>query len=267
MAQRILASDLVRRKREDVFIEGYKINAVTDVTGTVAATEDVIQIFGQNEAVSDVTTDNSTLSITIFDKKADNKTLDALTENDPDFDIDKQHNWENVVETSVFINRKDPTDDDKYISSSWYKDWLPVPGPRSGDAGARAMRTFAGNSAVLREFNQPIRQEKLFLTSGASAYTANLAATPRVLPGESVYALRVLLVKDARTNNLITTFEKEDLAITATMVTAARAVTVAWADIETIAAPTHVIVDYLYDNASGTYPTVGQDGKCKLVSS
>ena len=74
----ILSSDLVKRKKEDIYAEGYSINVATEVLGAASATETVTHLFGQDSVLTDIVVDNGTLSLTVFDKKDDNKILDIL---------------------------------------------------------------------------------------------------------------------------------------------------------------------------------------------
>ncbi|KKL61417.1 hypothetical protein LCGC14_2195530, partial [marine sediment metagenome] len=147
-----------------------------------------------------------------------------LQENDPNDNTTKQYNWNNVIDTSVWVNRKN-TANTTYIRAAWYKDWLPIPGMTEGDAGAKGTRTFAGNCAVPREFTDPIIGELLSLSSGAGGYTTNLTYTPLQIPEESVYALRVVAMDLTRSGLRITATAKEDLVVDATMVTAGKVVT------------------------------------------
>ena len=46
-----LASDLQRRKKECVFVEGYEIDCATEVTGTTDATQDVLHVYGDDDPI------------------------------------------------------------------------------------------------------------------------------------------------------------------------------------------------------------------------
>lgn len=260
----LLTSDLVKRKKEQVFVEGYRINCATDITGGVAADETVSHVYGQDDVLTDINVNNGTLSLTIYDKKDNNVLLDALQENDPNDAQAKQYNWNNVVDTCVWINRKN-TANTQYNRSTWYKGWLPVPGMSAGDPGAKGTRTFAGNSAAPREFSQPIIGELLALSSGAGGYTTRLTYSPVQIPEESVYALRVIAMSVTR-NPLthISFISKEDLVVDTTMVLANKNIVIDQADLESVTYPNWVYVNYLYDKASGIHPTIRQHGMYSL---
>ena len=262
----LLTSDLVKRKKEQVFVEGYRINCATDVAGSVTADETTEHVYGQDDVLTDITTNAGTLSLTVYDKKDNNDLLDALQEQDPNYTGNKQYNWNDVVDTSVWVNRKS-ADNTEYIRSAWYKDWLPVPGLSAGDPGAKGTRTFAGNSAIPREFNQPILGELLALNSGASGYTTNLTYTPLQIPDESVYALRVVAMSITRSGLQISSISKEDLVVDSGMVTSGKAVTIDQADLSSVTFPNWVYVNYLYDKDSGIHPTVRQHGMYSIAYS
>ncbi len=255
----ILSSDLVKRKKEDVYAEGYVINVATEVLGATSATETVTHLFGQDSVLTDITVDNGTLSLTVFDKKDDNKILDILNEEDPDLTDSQrvQYNWEDVIETTVWTNRKNKNND-QYMRSAFYKDWLPVPGMDVGGPSERGMRTFTGNCDVPKEFNEPIFGEKLVVTSGASGYTTSglsaLSYTPLEVPTNTgLYALRVVAIEEERdaTTSMITKFNREELDVDAGMVSSVGAVVIAQSDLSVIGGPNRVFVNYLYDKTIG----------------
>lgn len=265
----ILASDLVKRKKEQVFAEGYFINCASDATGAVAATEDVIHIYGQDDPLLDMRVDNGTLSLTVYDKADNNNLLDATTQKDPDFSAteNRRYKWDDVKETTVWINRKNMAND-KYERSTFYKNWIPVPGMPTGAPETRNTRVFAGNCEIPKEYNQPILGEKLALTSGANGYTATLAKeTPLKIPdAANIYALRVVAIYEVRAGNEITTFNKEDLDITTSMVSSAGAISLTQSDLDEVTWPNAVYVNYLYDDDEGVYPTVKPHGFYKKLS-
>lgn len=166
------------------------------------------------------------------------------------------------MQTTVWANRINAANT-QYTRSIIYKNWIPVPAPTSGDTNARGMRSLAGNAEVAKEFTQPIVGQKVRLASGASGYTGTLAYTPVQVPDESVYALRVVAIEEARTGTHISTFNTEELTITASMVTAAKAVVIPQtALVGTLAnkGPQYAYVNYLYDKTLGVYPTLTGSG-------
>lgn len=272
----VLASELVKRKKEHVFAEGYELDVATELTGGVAATEEVIHIYGQDDPISDITVDNATLTITVYDKKDNNKLLEALQRIDPDQSGNWIYDWSNVYETSIWANRFN-IQNTEYTRSIIYKNWLPVPGMTSGDAAAKGTRSFTGNAGLPREYNQPIIGEKLALTTGATgtSWTATLAkATPLAIPlptgdpGVDVttkYAIRVMAIQEERDASNLDKFDAEDLDITAAMVGSGGAIAIEGqasptGDLNKLTWATHVYVNYLYSSSDGVYPDIKPNG-------
>jgi hypothetical protein len=252
-----LSSDLQRRKKEVVMVEGYEIDCATEVTGTTDATQDILHVYGDDDAIMDINVNSSALTLTVYDKVGNNDILDALQRMDPDDPGDKEYNWNNIYPTSVWVNRKN-TDNDRYTRGFFYKNWLPTPASPAGDAAAKGTRTFSGNSEVLMEYNEPIIGEKIALTSGAGGYTGTISYTPLTIPGSSpaLYAIRVVAIEEARTGDAISSYEEEDLEVTSTMVTSAKAVVIATTDMKILDGPSHAYVNYLYSAGTGIYPAI-----------
>lgn len=259
MNMAVLASDLVKRKKEVVFVEGYFIDCATELTGAVDAAQDVAHVYGSDDPILDTNVNNSTLTLTIYDKKENNILLDALQQNDPDDASNKQYNWNNVYEVSVWANRKNKAGTE-YTRSVFFKNWLPVPGLTTGDANAKGTRSLAGNSETVKEFNQPIVGSKIRLTSGAGGYVGTLAYTPLQVPDESVYAMRVVAIEEGRSGTHINKFNTEDLEITASMVVVGKTVTIKQSDLNIVDGPNYAYVNYLYDNSLGVHPTLTGSG-------
>lgn len=267
----VLVSDLVKRKKEHVFVEGYQIDCATELTGSVDATSDVLHVYGQDDAIKDITVNSGTLSLTVYDKKSNNVLLDALQQIDPDDTANKAYNWNNIYNTSVWANRFN-ADNTQYTRSIFYGRWLPVPGMTAGDTNAKGTRTFAGNCDVPKEYTQPIFGEKLKVTTGATGvtgWTATLSRTPlQVNVGADValYAIRVVAINERRSGTSIKSIEQEDLTIDATMVTSGKAVTLDLADCASNTWITHVYVNYLYNKTTGVYPTIAPVGMYENVT-
>jgi len=272
----VLASELVKRKKEHVFAEGYEIDVASELTGGTSATEEVIHIYGQDDPILDITVDNATLTITVYDKKDNNKLIEALQRIDPDTDNATKYDWTNVYETTTWANRFNATNT-QYTRSVIYKNWLPVPGMTAGDASAKGTRTFAGNAGIPKEYSLPILGEKLALTTGASGttWTATLAkATPQAIPTGTLepgtdettkYAIRVMAIQEERSGTELTKFDIEDLDITAAMVGVAGAISInglssPTGDLNKLTWATHVYVNYLYAASVGVYPDTKPNG-------
>jgi hypothetical protein len=266
----VLASDLVKRKKENVFVEGYAVDCATELTGAVDASSEVAHVYGQDDAIKDVTVNTGTLSLTVYDKKSNNVLLDSLQQIDPDDTGTKVYNWNNIYNTSVWANRFN-ADNTQYTRGVFYGKWIPVPGMTTGDTNAKGTRTFAGNCDVPKEYNQPILGEKKKLTTGASGttWTTSLSYTPlQVNPGETpaLYAIRVVAIQETRSGTTITEIGQDDLVIDAAMVTSGKTVTVELGDLSTLSWATHVYVNYIYNKTLGVSPTVANVGMYKLVS-
>lgn len=232
------------------------------MTGAVDATQDVIHIYGDDDPILDITTNNSTLTLQVYDKASNNNLLDALQQDDPDDTAAKQYNWNNIAQSTVWANRINSANT-QYTRSIIYKNWIPIPGMTAGDTAARGTRSFAGNSEVAKEFTQPIMGQKIRLASGASGYIGTLAYTPLIVPDESVYALRVVAIEEARTGTHISTFNTEELTITASMVASNKTVTIPQTSLVGNLAnkgPQYAYVNYLYDKTTGVYPTITGSG-------
>jgi len=259
---KVLASDLIKRKKEIVFVEGYFIDCANELSGAVDATQDVIHIYGDDNPILDTTANNSTLTLQVYDKAANNSLFDVLQQEDPDDTSAKQYNWNNVTQATVWANRINSANT-QYTRSVLYKNWIPVPALPTGDASARGTRSFAGNSEVAKEFTQPIVGQKIALVSGASGYTGTIAYVPVQVPDESVYALRVVAIEEARTGTKINTFNTEELTITASMVAANKTVTIPQGSLVGALAnkgPQYAYVNYLYDKTLGVYPALTGSG-------
>jgi len=280
----VLASELVKRKKEHVFAEGYEVDTATELTGGVAADEEVLHIYGQDDPIVDITVNNATLSITVYDKKENNRLLEVLQRIDPGTATNFKYDWANVYETSVWANRFNATNT-QYTRSVFYKNWLPVPGMTAGDTNAKGTRSFAGNAGLPKEYNHPILGEKVALNTGASGtdWTASLTkAAPQAVPSATVepgvsapdtlYAIRVMAINEQRDgSNLLTHFDAEDLTITSSMVTSGGSIAIdgrssPTGDLNKLTWATHVYVNYLYSASAGVYPTVQPNGMFENIT-
>ena len=255
----VLSSDLVKRKKEIVFAEGYWIDCANELTGAIDATSDVIHIYGQDAPILDVSVNNATLTLAVYDKATNNAILDVLQQDDPSDTGDKQYNWNNVTQATVWANRLNSANT-QYTRSVIFKNWIPIPGLVTGDTNAKGTRSLAGNSEPAREFNEPIMGQKIRVASGASGYTGTIAYVPLQVPDETVFALRVVAINETRSGTHITGFNTEDLTITASMVTAAKAVVIPQTALTVAWGPQYAYVNYLYAKATGVYPTVTGSG-------
>ena len=263
------ASDFPKRKKEQLFVEGYEIDCANDITPGFGNTEETFHFFGASQPVLDNRVDNGTLSIALLEKrKANNKFLDVLHRYDPDDTSTRKYNWESMNEVTVWVNRKNAAGT-QYEKAIVYPDWMPTPGLPTGAAKDPGVRTFAGNCEVPQEFTQPIIAEKIAVSSGAGGYTGTLSkATPLEIPvNTGKYAVKVLAIEETRSGNTITKFNTEDIEIKSSTVTSGGAVTIAQSDLDEIGGPNYVYVLYLYDKSQGIHPDdISPDGLLKKIS-
>ena len=263
----VLSSDLVKRKKEHVFCAGYLVDAATELTGAIDGSSEIYHVYGVDDAIKDVTINTGTLTMTVYDKESNNKLLDALQKIDPADTAKKVYNWNNIYPTSVWANRFND-ENTEYQRSVLYGNWTPIPAVASGDANAKAMRTFTGNCDVPKEYERPIYGEKLALTTGATGDvgTATLTYVPQVVNPKattSLYAAQILAVQETRSGTTVTVSNQEDITgeLDAAMVTVGKAVSVDFsADCASLTWATHVYVLYLYDESQGVYPTISHTG-------
>ena len=74
----VLASELVKRKKEHVFAEGYEIDVANELTGGISATEEVIHIYGDDDPIIDITVDNATKNGWTYDEASNVETTDTI---------------------------------------------------------------------------------------------------------------------------------------------------------------------------------------------
>ena len=269
----VLAGDLLRRKKEQVFVAGYEIDSTQSAGGSVAAGEDVFNFFGTEDTLADVTVNNGRLSLAVFDKKANNVILDVLTYKDPTNTADRRYNWEEIKDVSVWINRKEP-DNLTYNRGSIYKNWLPVPGMTAGDVTGRGTRTFEGNCDVPLEFNQPVRGVKVRLRSGAGTtpnFQAEFDRSFLQIPGAEtgIYAIQLFALNEQRVGSVAmpSKFEIEELAMTTSMFSGSGlALNLRQADLKILSWMTHAYVVGIYNRDSGVFPTVRQYGLLESIT-
>lgn len=274
----IITADLLKRKKEHVFVGGYELDSVQTLAGSVNAGEEVFNFFGVDQTLTDVTVNNGRLSLTVFDKRANNVLLDVLTKKDPNSTttFNKRYKWEDVTSVSVWVNRKEQ-DNVTYNRGTLYEDWIPVPGMTAGAVTARGERTFDGNSSVPMEFDNPIRGVKVRLRSGAGTtpnfqaeFDKAFLAVPGTNPTE--YTLQLLAINEQRIQSpsnleLPSKFDVEELTVTSGMISGAGAgLNLRQADLKILTWMTHAYVVGLYDKSFGIAPNVKQFGLYENVT-
>lgn len=256
--------DLRKRKKEDLFVEGYYIASASDVTSSIDAAQASIEIYGEDDPLTSTTVNNGTLNVTLYDKSGDITLQSLLTNQDPGATgSNKQFYYSDVTPVGAWINIKDK-DNTKYVSSMFFNNWVPTPGMPQGGAGEKAQRAFSGQCGIPKEFTQPLVSERITL-SGSPA----LMYGPWAVPGSSpaVYAVKILAIDDT------STWKTQEVKVSSTMVLANKSVSKtaieAGLDAAIFATATKAFILYLTDNAvnTGVYPSfcasAGNGGKLR----
>jgi len=248
-----------KRKKEDVFVEGYLLQNVTELTPGIDSTDDSVDVFSDDDPVTDKIIDNGTLSMTIRDKYGDLTLQSLVTGQDPGATGDKQFYYSAVSPVSVWTNIRNAANTE-YTGSVLYNDWTPTPGLPTGGAGDKSSRTYTGQTKIPKEFNQPLSAR--LVVDSTPYFTWGSAAEsdiPQVPGTSSVLAVRLLAMDS-------TNYAFEDITPTAGMVQWSASGTrweVDFTAIEaaltslTAGAVDQAYVIFLYDKTLGIYPTAG----------
>lgn len=240
-----------RRKKEDIFVEGYKIDQANDVSPGTDRNDEQFHIFGQDNVDTDVQHNVGTLSIGLLDKYTSNQVVDLVTGQDPQSTAVKQYRVEDLVGVHVWANVKDERNT-KYVKSWIIEGWTPGFPTPSGDPNSKAAMVLSGNGSLPRMFEGAwIKSKKV-----ASGGSATITDTPIQVPNTSVYAVAVTAIRDLGGAFL----EQQAMEVSAAMVTSTG--DVAFSEIHsqlTLASVTHAWVLYLQSGA-GVHPNVGMKG-------
>lgn len=150
-------TDILKRKREQPFIEGYFIDGVDDLTIGADTTDETIHVHGNSSAIAGTTVDNGNVSITILRENAAGQVLvQVITDNDPLLadNIDglaKFLNWDNVRERNLWVNLMNE-DQDTYLGGIFIPKWVAAVNGPAGAPNDRGRRTFTGRSEIPQEF-------------------------------------------------------------------------------------------------------------------
>ncbi len=245
-------SDLRKRKKEDLFVEGYFVPSASEVASGIDAAQNSIEIYGEDDPLTETTVNNGTLNVTLYEKTGDVTLQSLLTNQDPSQTGNRQFYYNEVTAVAAWVNVKN-SDNTSYIKSMLFNNWVPTPGLPQGGAGEKSQRAYSGQCGIPKEFNQPIVSERLDISSG----NATLAYGPWAVPNSSpaVYALKVLAINDS------SGFKTQEVAVSASMVlankTVSKSVIEAALDTAIFSTATKAFVLYLVDNAvvTGVYPS------------
>lgn len=233
-----------RRKKEDLFVEGYFIDHANVLTPGVNQTDETFHLYGKDSPETDVQVNYGTLVIGVLDKYTNNQILDLITWQDPTVsphqyrvdDLQSVHVWMNVK------NQKSTS----YVKSIFYPGWSPGMPLPSGNPEAKAEVQITGNSKLPRQF------QGLFITMKkmASGGAMSLGATPVVVPNEAnIYAIAVKAIDDSAV------YDQEEMPVSAAMVTSTGDVSAAEITslLTNLTSWTHAAV-YFLQSGAGVYP-------------
>jgi hypothetical protein len=244
------STDLSLRRKEHVFVAGYEIDVAKELTPTLNTTDIVDDVFGANDPITQTIVDTASLSMTVLEKKSNNKILDVLTGQDPAAAEPKEYYSDDVEAVSVWVNKKN-AGDTAYERSFFYKDWTPQIPLSSGGPKERSSRVLTGLCNKPLEFaGAAIFGEKVSANTPAASliFSGHMSANPVLVPRSGFYAIQVMACSGTASSMI-----KEDLAITAAMVNSTGWITVANSAITDVKGPTAFYVNYL-STSTGIYP-------------
>jgi len=245
-----------RRKKEDVFVEGYFIDHANISTPDINKTDETFHLYGKDSPETDVQHNFGTLTLGVLDKYTNNAILDLITGQDPADTAPHRYQVDDLTSVHVWANVKD-TKNTKYVKSWFMGGWSPgLPMP-SGNPEAKAEVQIAGNGHLPYEFQGAF----ILMKKVASGASVAMGDTPFPVPGSSptVYAVSVkaLNVTGSAPNEVI---DQEEVGVTAAMVTNAGNVVFSeiLALLQSLTVVTHAAVYYL-STGTGVYPAVKPD--------
>ncbi|MFA5036748.1 MAG: hypothetical protein WC479_06190 [Candidatus Izemoplasmatales bacterium] len=244
------STDLSLRRKEQVFVAGYEIDVAKELTPSLNTTDIVDDIFGTDSPITQTIVDTASLSMTVLEKRNNNKILDVLTGQDPSAASPKEYYCEDVEAVSVWVNKKN-AGDTAYERSFFYKDWTPQIPLSAGGPKERSARTLAGLCNKPLEFEGAwIFGEKVSASTAATSliFSGHMSANPVVVPRSGMYAIQVIACSGTSSSMI-----KEDVAITTAMVNSTGWVTIANSALTDVKGPTAFYVNYL-STATGIYP-------------
>lgn len=235
-----------RRKKEDVFIDGYFVDHATDVAPDFDRSEETFHLYGKDDPEHDVQHNSSMVTVEVLDKQGNAAILDVLTGKDPDQNAPKQYKIDDLASGVLWANVKNPGNT-QYLKSWIVGGWSPGMPLPSGGANDKARLRFTGRGDLARQFDQAWLMGKKV----ASGTSVAMGLTPFMVPGEdNVYAVHVRAIRDQAGK-----FETEDVTPTAAMVTSAGAVVFAEIASQSQMQPvTHAYVIFLQTGTTAVYP-------------
>lgn len=268
-------SDVLRRKREELFIEGYFVEAADDVTAGVDSTDETIHLLGKPSPLVGVSVDNGNVSVTILRENAAGQNLvQVITDNDPsatDLSGAKRIAWDAVVARNLWINTTNHART-MYLGGTFYPQWIPsITGP-AGAPNDRGRRTFAGKSSIPVEITGAgvSIQCRLVLSGNQHAIPGDAKSGNSIfvnsgtgliaVPGKGtttapVYALGITTIASGSATSWTWDFIDGD-SVTASMILATGRLE--WSAIAAASdvVPSHAMVYYIF-SGTGIYPASG----------
>lgn len=240
-----------RRKKEDIFVEGYFIDHINVATPDVNQQDEIFHLFGKDSPETDRLQNYGTLTLAVLDKYTNNQILDLITGNDPAATTARQYKTDDLVSVAVWANVKDAKNT-QYVKSWIIQSWSPGMPMPSGNPEAKATVQIVGNGDLPRQF-----QDAYITTSKVASGAANIGDTPVKVPNETVYAVGVRAINDLTPSG---EFEQEDLHVSAAMISSSGAIswTEVLANVIDLDAVTDLFVYYL-KTGTGVYPDVLPD--------
>jgi hypothetical protein len=243
-----------RRKKEDVFVEGYFIDHANVSTPGFNLTDETFHLYGKDSPELDVLHNFGTLTIGVLDKYTNNAILDLICGQDPGNLLPHRYQVDDLTAVHVWANVKD-TKNTKYVKSWFMGGWAPGMPMPSGNPEAKAEVTITGNGHLPEQFQGAFVMMKKVVSGAAVA----MGVTPLLVPGSGTpgnYAISVKAINDLTPGGGI--FDQEEVPVNSSMVTStglvvAPAITALLTQLQAF---THVAVYYL-SSGSGVYPQAG----------
>lgn len=242
-----------RRKKEQVFAEGYLLDHADVVTPQFNRQDETYFLFGREDPAVDVRYDVGTMAVTLKDKYTASVLEKLITDHDPDDTTSvMEFNITQTRPVSIFANVQNETNT-AYTKCYYIPGWAAGIAPPTGNPNDKADRPFTGNSGLMRTF------EKAWIRTVRVASGGSMTMSPVVpvqIPETGVYAVSLKAVQD----NGIDPFDMEEITVTTAMVDATGAIDDAeiQAQLQVVTEWSHAFV-YVLQTGSGVYPNVGMD--------
>lgn len=242
-----------RRKKEDIFVDGYFIDHANDVVPGLDRADETFHLFGKDSPETDVQSNYGTLQLAVLDKYTNNALLDLVTSHDPTSTAAREYNVNDLTGVTVFANVKN-TDNSAYVKSWMIAQWVPGMPMPSGGPNDKASYSVTGNGNLPRQFHGAwINAKKIASGSNLGVTPVQVPATGLTGTATGIYAVEV--------RALYTTggvFQQTVVVPSTTLVTSAGVIS--WSELTTLAGteltgtPTHAWIAYL-QSGTGVYPT------------